>query len=109
MPHVTEPLHLEDGDVRPVKSDALKQIMWFCYTDREEDEAYPLKVEKIREILKLNSEGKKGASIAGDKKEKVIDFKSAAGEDSITRFDEVKKKKNGKQRGKQRFSRRNDS
>ena len=109
MPHLTEPLHLVDGDVRPVKSDALKQMMWFCYTDRQEDEAYPLKTEKVREILKLNSEGKPGASIAGDKKEKVIDFKSAAGEDSITRFDEVKKKRNGKQRGRQRFNKRNGS
>ncbi len=109
MPHLTEPLHLVDGDVRPVKSDALKQIMWFCYTDRQEDEAYPLKAEKVKEILKLNSEGKLGASIAGDKKEKVIDFKSAAGEDSITRFDEVKKKRNGKQRGRQRFNKRNGS
>ena len=107
MPHLTEPLHLVDGDVRPVKSDALKQMMWFCYTDRQEDEAYPLKAEKVKEILKLNSEGKPGASIAGDKKEKVIDFKSAAGEDSITRFDEVKKKRNGKQRGRQRFNKRN--
>ena len=103
MPHLSEPLHLEDGDVKPVKSDALKQMMWFCYIDRESDEAYPLNVEKVREIMKQNSEGQKGASIAGNKKEKVIDFKSAAGEDSITRFDEVKKKKNGKQRGKQRF------
>ncbi len=103
MQHLSEPLHLEDGDVKPVKSDALKQMMWFCYIDRESDEAYPLNVEKVREIMKQNSEGQKGASIAGNKKEKVIDFKSAAGEDSITRFDEVKKKKNGKQRGKQRF------
>ncbi len=109
MPHLTEPLHLVDGDVRPVKSDALKQMMWFCYTNRQEDEAYPLKAEKVKEILKLNSEGKPGASIAGDKKEKVIDFKSAAGEDSITRFDEVKKKRNGKQRGRQRFNKRNGS
>ena len=109
MPHLTESLHLVDGDVRPVKSDALKQMMWFCYTDRQEDEAYPLKAEKVKEILKHNSEGKLGASIAGDKKEKVIDFKSAAGEDSITRFDEVKKKRNGKQRGRQRFNKRNGS
>ena len=109
MPHLTEPLHLVDGDVRPVKSDALKQMMWFCYTNRQEDEAYPLKAEKVKEIRKRNSEGKPGASIAGDKKEKVIDFKSAAGEDSITRFDEVKKKRNGKQRGRQRFNKRNGS
>ncbi|MBQ1882032.1 MAG: hypothetical protein II159_01855, partial [Bacteroidales bacterium] len=69
------------------------------------DEAYPIKADRIREILKLNAEGKKAPSIAGNKTEKVIDFKSAAGEDSITRFDEVKKKKRGKPRGRQNFRR----
>ncbi len=105
MPHLSEPLHLEDGDVKPVKSDALKQTVWFCYTDKDSDEAYPIKADRIREILKLNAEGKKAPSIAGNKTEKVIDFKSAAGEDSITRFDEVKKKKRGKPRGRQNFRR----
>ena len=107
LPHLNGPLHLEDGDIRPVKADALKGIMWFTYTDRESDEAYPLKLEKVREIMALNAEGKNGEAISGTKKEKIIDFKSAAGEDSITRFDEVHRKKKGKPRGKMR--RRNDS
>ena len=81
--------------------------VWFTYTDRESDEAYPLKLEKVREILALNAEGKNGEAISGTKKEKIIDFKSAAGEDSITRLDEVHRKKKGKPRGKMR--RRNDS
>ena len=107
LPRLNGPLHLEDGDIRPVKADALKGIMWFTYSDRESDEAYPLKVEKVREIMALNEEGKKGEAISGTKKEKIIDFKSAAGEDSITRFDEVRHKKKGKPHGKMR--RRNDS
>ena len=79
--------------------------MWFSYLDKEGDDAYPLKVDKVNEILSLNREGKKAASIAREPKEKVIDFKSAAGEDSITRFDEVKRKKNNsRNRFKQRRS-----
>ena len=108
IPVLGGPLHLEDGDVVHIKSDALKQIMWFRYADKDSDEAYPLEVNKVKEILEQNGKGMAAPSIAGNKKEKVIDFKSAAGEDSITRFDEVRKKKNGKQRGKQRFNRRSD-
>lgn len=94
LPAIKEPLRLEDGDIYLVKSDVLKGIMWFSYKEKGADEAYPLTKEKVAEILTLNSNGKKGASLHGDTKEKVIDFKSAAGEDSITRFDNVRKKKN---------------
>ena len=105
LPQINEPLHLEDGDVNVVKTDVLKGVMWFSYLDKEGDDAYPLKVDKVNEILSLNREGKKAASIAREPKEKVIDFKSAAGEDSITRFDEVKRKKNNsRNRFKQRRS-----
>ncbi|MBO4691471.1 MAG: hypothetical protein J5604_01695 [Bacteroidales bacterium] len=105
LPQINEPLHLEDGDVNVVKTDVLKGVMWFSYLEKEGDDAYPLNVDKVNEILSLNREGKKAASIAKEPKEKVIDFKSAAGEDSITRFDEVKRKKNNsRQRFKQRRS-----
>lgn len=105
LPQINEPLHLEDGDVNVVKTDVLKGVMWFSYLDKEGDDAYPLKVDKVNEILSLNREGKKASSIAREPKEKVIDFKSAAGEDSITRFDEVKRKKNNnRQRFKQKRS-----
>ena len=95
LPKVTEPLHLEDGDVYLVKTDILKGTMWFSYEERGQ-EAYPLDREKVIEIQKLNADGKQGASLSSATKEKVVDFKSAAGEDSITRFDDVhKKKRNG--------------
>lgn len=93
MPNITKPLELEDGSVKLVKIDVLKGIMWFSYDQKEISEAYPMDVEKVKEIIQLNSEGKKGASLSNAPKEKLIDFKSAAGEDSITRFDNLKQKK----------------
>ncbi|MBR3303431.1 MAG: hypothetical protein IKI67_04525 [Bacteroidales bacterium] len=97
MPRLSEPLHLEDGDIKPIKQDALKGIMWFSYIDRNSNDAYPLAVDKVLEIMQQNREGKLGASLSDSPKEKIIDFKSAAGEDSITRFDDMRKKKKGKQ------------
>ncbi len=97
LPKVSGPLHLEDGDVYLVKTDILKGTMWFSYEERGQ-EAYPLDREKVIEIQKLNSEGQLGSSLSSSTKEKVVDFKSAAGEDSITRFDDVRKKKGNKNR-----------
>lgn len=105
LPKINGPLHLEDGDVYMVKTDVLKGIIWFSYEERGQ-EAYPLGREKIMEIQRLNAEGRKGASLSNVPKEKIIDFKSAAGEDSITRFDDVNKKRRGKgQRGNGRGQR----
>ena len=102
MPNITRSLVLEDGEVNLVKIDVLKQMMWFSYDQKETAEAYPVNVEKVKEIIKLNSEGKKGKSLADVPKEKIIDFKSAAGEDSITRFDNMgNKKKRSGGRGRQ--------
>ncbi len=100
LPNITEPLKLEDGDITLVKTDLLKRIMWFTYDSKDSSEAYPVDVDKINEIIKLNKEGKLGKSIATVPKEKIIDFKSAAGEDSITRFDEVKKKRKNRPKSK---------
>lgn len=120
MPNITRPLILEDGEVSLVKIDVLKGMMWFSYDQRNATEAYPVNVEKVKEILALNAECKKGKSLADVPKEKIIDFKSAAGEDSITRFDNIKSKRGrggrsggskggGRNSRPQNGSRRNDS
>ena len=98
FPVVNRPLHLEDGDVSLVKSDVLKGVMWFAYDQKNTSEAYPIEVSLVREIMALNAKGEKGASISNIPKETIIDFKSAAGEDSITRFDTVKSKKKRKKK-----------
>ncbi len=93
LPRVSEPLHLEDGDAFLVKTDILKGIMWFSYDEHSMAQIYPLKARDVKNIIEINKHGERGESLMEEPEEKVPEFKSAAGEDSITRFDEVHKKK----------------
>ena len=96
LPKVTEPLHLEDGDAYLMKTDILKGIMWFSYSQGSMINLRPLKAGAVKEILSLNKRGIKAHSILEEPKEKVSEFMSAVGEDSISRFD------NSRERSKKR-------
>ena len=61
----------------------------------------PLKAEQVREIIEANKKGKKAPSLLESKeKEKSPEFLSAAGEESISRFDEAKAPKKRNNRNK---------
>ncbi|HNY05255.1 MAG TPA: regulatory iron-sulfur-containing complex subunit RicT [Candidatus Egerieousia sp.] len=100
LPRVNEPLHLDDGDAFLVKTDILKGIMWFSYDEHSMAQIYPLKVREVKDIIEINRRGEKGESLMEEEEEKAPEFKSAAGEDSITRFDEVHKKKHSHDKNK---------
>lgn len=101
IPVIHSPLKLEDGEIRHIKNDVLKGIMWFQYVDKNLSDFYPINIETVNNIIALNKEGKVGASLTDSHKEKSIDFMSAAGEDSITRFDNAPSKRK-KNRGKKK-------
>lgn len=92
LPKVVEPLHLEDGDAYLMKTDILKGIMWFSYTQGSMINLRPLKAGAVKEIISLNKRGIKAPSILEEQKEKVGEFLSAVGEDSISRFDNSKER-----------------
>lgn len=61
---------------------------------------HPLQADQVKEILAANKRGEKVPALGSENKEKPKpDYKSAAGEDSITRFDKSgggKRKRNGR-------------
>ena len=101
LPEVRGPIELEDGPAWLVKSDILKGIMYFSYEQGSQANVYPLSAGRVREILADNRRGIKPASLQeSGTAVKQSEFISAVGDDSITRFDEQKKrrgprKKNG--------------
>lgn len=103
LPKVTEPLHLEDGDAYLMKTDILKGLMWFSYSQGSMINLRPLKASEVKEIIALNKRGVKAPSILEEPKEKVSEFMSAVGEDSISRFD------NSKERGRRKKSQKDAS
>ncbi len=64
IPDVARPLQTEKGDATLQKTDIFRKIMWFGY--KEESAWYPLNVDRVNEILALNQEGKKPATLELD-------------------------------------------
>ncbi|MCE2955578.1 MAG: stage 0 sporulation family protein [Bacteroidota bacterium] len=61
IPEVDRPLLTEQGEARLQKTDIFRKIMWFGY--KEDNNWYPLNVDRVNEILRLNAEGKKPATL----------------------------------------------
>ncbi|MCK9305885.1 MAG: regulatory iron-sulfur-containing complex subunit RicT [Bacteroidales bacterium] len=90
MPVVKDSLETTEGPIYMVKVDLLKCTMWFSFEQGNINNAFPLSFDKVNEILKQNSAGIQIANPAPSG-EKSQEFKSAAGEGSISRFDENNK------------------
>ena len=94
MPQVREPLEFKDGKAWLVKTDILCGVMYFSYDRDSLAKIWPLSFAEVREIISLNHKGILPESLQDrDEGPKETDFVSALGDDSITRFDERKKKK----------------
>ena len=88
----------EKGIAYCQKIDIFKGLLWFVYKN-DSVNWHELSAEKVKEILKINSEGKKINSLedyVSFKSEENQEFQNVVGQDSLTRFDKKKKKRNVK-------------
>lgn len=92
IPFVKAPLETEDGFAYLVKTDTLKGIMWFSYEQNSMANMFSLTAERVKEIIRLNKRGVKVPNL-NPANEKAPEFKSAVGEGSISRFDEMSRPK----------------
>jgi cell fate regulator YaaT (PSP1 superfamily) len=102
IPKLEEPLLTDQGAAKLQKTDIFRKIMWFGYS--EENTWYPLNVDRVNEILRLNREGKKPASL----EENVVAEKepvSALNRD-LENLDRKFKNKSVKKRKKKRRNKR---
>ena len=100
LPKVSEPLDFEDGLAYLVKTDILRGIMYFSYEKGSLANTYPLDAAEVREIIKMNRNGIRTESLKTEPEPEMPEFITAVGDDSITRFDTPKRKKNRNGRGK---------
>jgi cell fate regulator YaaT (PSP1 superfamily) len=70
IPKIEGPLLTEKGEATLQKTDIFRKIMWFGF--QEENTWYPVNIERVNHILRLNREGKKPASLDLDKVEEKI-------------------------------------
>ena len=98
LPRVVEPLEFEDGQAWLVKTDILREVMYFSYEKGSLSNVYPLDASEVREIIKMNRNGIRPESLKTEPEPSMPEFVTAVGDDSITRFDSVRKKKKKKKK-----------
>lgn len=84
-------------------------MMWFAYKENTA-QWHVLPVSRVKEIIEENKKGLKISSVEdfsveiSSSREKITDFKDTIGQESLTRFDTPKKKKNNRSKNKNRKS-----
>jgi cell fate regulator YaaT (PSP1 superfamily) len=97
IPKIEGPLLTERGEATLQKTDIFRKIMWFGFS--EENTWYPLNIERVNQILKLNREGRKPATLDIDQvEEKVINEPLNSDLDRMDKKFKSKSKKKKKKR-----------
>ncbi len=85
------------------KVDIFKEKLWFSYKN-DPSNWYALEKGQVQEILEINKTGKKIESleeyVADTITEEKLSFENVVGQDSLTRFDRPKRKKNKRRKNK---------
>ena len=100
IPRVHNPLEFEDGLAYLMKTDILREIMYFSYDPSSLANLFPLYAEDVWDIIKMNREGIRPQSLKNDAEAASPEFVSAVGDDAINRFDEARKKKKKRKNNK---------
>ena len=100
IPKVHNPLEFQDGLAYLMKTDILREVMYFSYDPSSLANLYPLYAEDVWDIIRMNRNGEKPESLKADVAPAAPEFVTAVGDDAITRFDEARKRKKKKRNNK---------
>lgn len=110
FPRTDIKLNTEKGRAQCQKIDIFKGLMWFSY-ENEGMNWHELEVAKVNEIVALNKKGLNATRLEDYIEEKIIPdkeiFNNVVGQDSLTRFDQPKRR--NKRRNKNKGSGRNQN
>jgi hypothetical protein len=79
-----------------MKTDILREIMYFSYDPQSLANLYPLYAEDVWDIIRMNRNGERPASLKDDSAPATPEFVTAVGDDAINRFDDARKRKKKK-------------
>ncbi|MDR1594823.1 MAG: hypothetical protein LBS43_10150 [Prevotellaceae bacterium] len=85
-----------NGTIFLQKTDVLKGIMYFSAAGSSQ--IFPVPVEKVKAMIDSNNKGERFELHVDSNDENDSEFKSAVGEDSLTRFDKNRKKRKNKKK-----------
>ncbi len=91
-------LNTDKGNAVFIKMDIFKELLWYTYKD-DRSKWFKLTLEQVHEIIELNKENEKVASLEEFDAENTavdtkVDFENVVGQDSLTRFDTPKRTRN---------------
>jgi len=97
-------LRTEKGNAVHIKTDVFKKEMWYAY-DGDGGGLVSLKPDRVREIIRMNKDGKKPHDLKDFMEEVVVeapDYSNVVGQDSLNRFEHIFKKKKKKPNNRNR-------
>jgi cell fate regulator YaaT (PSP1 superfamily) len=112
FPKAETKLHTENGTAVHIKTDVFKRLMWFAYEGgAAAGGLIPLNPERVREIVKMNAEGKKPTELGVFVPEtiKEPDYSNVVGQDSLNRFEHTFKANKKKKKPAQRVAQGNQN
>ena len=97
-------LELINGQAYHQKIDIYRGLYWYAFEKENASSLIPVPVERVREIIALNKQGKKVKSLIGHEVQsnEEVDFQDEVGRDSLTRFDHKHPKSQRKKKKKRR-------
>jgi cell fate regulator YaaT (PSP1 superfamily) len=106
IPEIEAPLLTERGEAMLQKTDIFRRIMWFGF--REDNNWYPINIDRVNEILEMNRAGKKPANL----EENALPEKEVGGPlnsdlDNLDKKYKNKSKKKNKNRNRNRGDNKN--
>jgi cell fate regulator YaaT (PSP1 superfamily) len=97
-------LKTEKGTAFHLKTDIFKGLIWYMYEDSPLNSPIPVSAERVKEILALNEKGQMPKDLkdfAEDRTPIITEpeaYGNVVGQDSLSRFDQAKRKKKGKKK-----------
>ncbi len=104
FPQKNVPLKTKQGTAYYMKTDIFRGLMWYSFKKELSVNISPVPVERVKEIIQLNKEGKEPEILIENveilNNEKTLDYNNVVGQESLTRFDikTINKKKRNKKR-----------
>lgn len=100
FPKADTRLQTEKGNAYHIKTDVFKRQMWYAYEGDSSSGLIALFPERVREIVKMNQDGKKPKELNEFVLEvvKEPDYSNVVGQDSLNRFEHAFKNKKKKKK-----------
>jgi cell fate regulator YaaT (PSP1 superfamily) len=111
FPNTNIKLKTKMGDAKFLKMDIFKNLMWYTY-EGEVIKFIPIKTERVNEIIEMNKNNQLPEDL-NDFAETIIeetkDYTDLAGQESLTRFDNLNKPKKNKRKKRNNKNRKNNN